>query len=88
MENPLDPNAFMSANFDYNSFEASMSHPTGMDAMPATSASPTSQHLSMLPNDSGIALDMDDQSGRRSSSEEKDNLTPAQSRRKAQNRAA
>lgn len=46
----------------------------------------------MLPNgsvDSGIALDMDDMpQGRRSSSEEKDSLTPAQSRRKAQNRAA
>lgn len=39
--------------------------------------------------DSGLGADMDDAAGRtRSSSEEKESLTPAQSRRKAQNRAA
>jgi AP-1-like factor len=39
--------------------------------------------------DSGIGADLDDGQGRnRSSSEEKESLTPAQSRRKAQNRAA
>ena len=63
----------------------------------SNSESPQShQHqFSMLPNgsvDSGIALnDMDNdplQEGRRGSSEEKDNMTPAQTRRKAQNRAA
>lgn len=39
--------------------------------------------------DSGLGGELDDRASRtRSSSEEKDNLTPAQSRRKAQNRAA
>lgn len=39
--------------------------------------------------DSGLGADLDDAAGRtRSSSEEKESLTPAQSRRKAQNRAA
>jgi AP-1-like factor len=39
--------------------------------------------------DSGLGADMDDgRAQTRSSSEEKESLTPAQSRRKAQNRAA
>jgi AP-1-like factor len=40
--------------------------------------------------DSGIGADLEDGQGsrNRSSSEEKESLTPAQSRRKAQNRAA
>lgn len=91
LENPLDTNAFLSGSFDYSAFDASLSHGTDLTPLPATSASSPSQHLSMHPNgsvDSGIALDMDDPQGRRSSSEEKESMTPAQSRRKAQNRAA
>ena len=92
MENPLDTNAFLAGSFDYTSFDPSLGTSTGLTPLPTTSASPPAQQLSMLPNgsvDSGIALDMDDPpQGRRSSSEEKDSLTPAQSRRKAQNRAA
>ncbi|KAK3707230.1 hypothetical protein LTR37_012230 [Vermiconidia calcicola] len=91
MENPLDNSNFLSGSFDYASFDPSLGN-TGLTPMHTTSASPPSQQLSLLPNDSvdsGIALDMDDGAqGRRSSSEEKDNMTPAQSRRKAQNRAA
>ncbi|KAK5117437.1 hypothetical protein LTR85_008822 [Meristemomyces frigidus] len=90
LENPLDGNAFLSGSFDYSTFDTSLGHGTGLTPLP-TSASPPAQHLSLLPNgsvDSGIALDMDEPHGRRSSSEEKDNMTPAQSRRKAQNRAA
>ncbi len=88
MEN-LDTSAFLSGNFDYASFDASLGTGTGLTPLPTTSASPPAGQLSLLSNDSGIALDMDDgPGGRRSSSEEKENLTPAQSRRKAQNRAA
>jgi len=91
MENPLDTNAFLSGSFDYAAFDTSLNHGTGLTPLPA-SASPPSQQLSLLSNgsvDSGLGLDMDsEQQGRRSSSEEKDSLTPAQSRRKAQNRAA
>ncbi|KAK3618173.1 hypothetical protein LTR56_014245 [Elasticomyces elasticus] len=92
MENPLDTNAFLSGSFDYAAFDTSLSHGSGLTPMPTDSTSPPSHQLSMLPNnsvDSGLGLDMDsEQHGRRSSSEEKDSLTPAQSRRKAQNRAA
>lgn len=92
MENPLDTSAFLSGSFDYTGFDASLGTGTGLTPLPTTSASPPAQQLSMLPNgsvDSGIALDMDEMpQGRRSSSEEKESLTPAQSRRKAQNRAA
>ncbi|KAK4543448.1 hypothetical protein LTR36_005591 [Oleoguttula mirabilis] len=90
LENPLDGNAFLSGSFDYATFDTSLGHSTGLTPLP-TSASPPSQHLSLLHNgsvDSGISLDMDEPHGRRSSSEEKDSMTPAQSRRKAQNRAA
>lgn len=92
MENTFDTNAFMSNTFDYT-FDASLSNDANM-AADSNSASPPGQQFSMLPNgsvDSGIALDADSelpQEGRRGSSEEKENLTPAQSRRKAQNRAA
>jgi len=92
LENPLDSNAFLSGSFDYATFDTSLNHATGITPLPTTSASPPSQQLSLLPNgsvDSGLGLDMDgEQQGRRSSSEEKENMTPAQSRRKAQNRAA
>lgn len=92
MEKPFGANDYLSTSFDYN-FDASLGHSDGI-AVPAgsTSASPPAQQLSLLPNgsvDSGF-VDMDNEAlqGRRSSSEEKDNMTPAQSRRKAQNRAA
>ena len=92
LENPLDANAFLSGSFDYSSFDASLGGGSGLTPLPTTSASPPGGSLSMLGNgsvDSGIALDLDDgPQGRRSSSEEKESLTPAQSRRKAQNRAA
>ena len=91
MEN-LDTNPFLSGSFDYSAFETSLGHGTGLTPLPATSASPPAGQLSNFANgstDSGIALDMDDgPAGGRSSSEEKESLTPAQSRRKAQNRAA
>ncbi|TKA75619.1 hypothetical protein B0A55_04890 [Friedmanniomyces simplex] len=91
-ENPLDTNAFLSGSFDYAAFDSSLGHGTGLTPLPTNSASPPAQQLSLLPNssvDSGLGLDMDnEQQGRRSSSEEKDSITPAQSRRKAQNRAA
>lgn len=91
METALDASAFLSGSFDYAQFDGSLGGPTGLTPLPTTSASPPAQ-LSMLPNgsvDSGIALDLDEMpQGRRSSSEEKESLTPAQSRRKAQNRAA
>lgn len=91
LDSALDASAFLSGSFDYASFDGPLGHSTGLTPMPA-SASPPSQQLSMLPNgsvDSGIALDENEMpQTRRSSSEEKDNMTPAQSRRKAQNRAA
>ncbi|EMC98543.1 hypothetical protein BAUCODRAFT_23289 [Baudoinia panamericana UAMH 10762] len=93
LENSLDANAFLSGSFDYTTFDASLSsHGTGLTPLPTTAGSPQGQSLSLLHNssvDSGINLDMDnDPQGRRSSSEEKESMTPAQSRRKAQNRAA
>ncbi|KAK4555365.1 hypothetical protein LTR86_007662 [Recurvomyces mirabilis] len=96
LENPLDANAFLPNNFDYGAFDASLSHGTGLTPMQPDSGSPVPHQLSLLSNgsvDSGIALDMDHEQQeqldeRRGSSEEKDNMNPAQSRRKAQNRAA
>lgn len=90
MDSALDASAFLSGSFDYASFDAPLGHSTGLTPLP-TSASPPPHQLSMLPNgsvDSGIAMDDEMPQTRRSSSEEKDNMTPAQSRRKAQNRAA
>jgi AP-1-like factor len=99
MEGPFDTNAFIS-NFLDSSFDESLGCGS-MTGLPtgSSSASPQVQQLSLLSNgsvDSGIALDMDNDmndmndmpQGRRGSSEEKDNMTPAQSRRKAQNRVA
>ncbi|KAK3617523.1 hypothetical protein LTR56_024517 [Elasticomyces elasticus] len=92
LENPLDPNAILSGAFDYSAFETSVSHSTGLTPLPTSPTSPPSQQLSLAPKDSvssGLGIDMhSEQLGRRSSSEEKDSPTPAQSRRKAQNRAA
>ena len=87
----MDPSAFISGSFDYGSLENPLASGIAFSPLPM-SGSPPPHQLSMFPNgsvDSGIALDLDDgPSGRRSSSEEKESLTPAQSRRKAQNRAA
>lgn len=95
METSYDANGFMPSAFDYN-FEASAG--SGGNAVGAaqssSSASPIAQHISLLPGDSfenGLALDLDDGmpgQDRRSNSVDKELLTPAQSRRKAQNRAA
>ncbi|KXT15561.1 hypothetical protein AC579_6538 [Pseudocercospora musae] len=87
----VDAGAFTLASFDY-SFDPSLGTGFTPQANAAGSQSPPSQQLSSFPNgsvDSGIAMDMEhERMDRRGSSEEKDTLTPAQSRRKAQNRAA
>ncbi|KAI6812016.1 hypothetical protein KC357_g6305 [Hortaea werneckii] len=74
------------------SFDPSLVQSSGMTPIPTPSASPPAHSLSQLPGgsvDSGVAFDLENEPhGRRSSSEEKESLTPAQSRRKAQNRAA
>jgi hypothetical protein len=96
METSFDANGYVPSAFDYN-FNAS----TGTNANgtrlsnSSSSASPIVQPLSLLQSDSfenSIAPDFDTdglpaQDGR-SNSVDKDPLTPAQSRRKAQNRAA
>ncbi|KAF2205096.1 hypothetical protein GQ43DRAFT_437325 [Delitschia confertaspora ATCC 74209] len=81
---PLDA-SFLQPSFDSYSFHH----------IPATNGSPDalippSPGIPMGSVDSGLGLDMEDRGSRnRSSSEEKESqLTPAQSRRKAQNRAA
>jgi hypothetical protein len=95
METSFDANGYVPSAFEYN-FDTS----TGTNgnapglANSSSSSSPIAQHLSLLPSDSfegGIALDLDDAlagQDRRSNSVDKELLTPAQSRRKAQNRAA
>ncbi|KAL2037861.1 hypothetical protein N7G274_009335 [Stereocaulon virgatum] len=59
----------------------SISRPSISHALPYDSSS-------SLPNDGSIDQEYDQAPGRGSSDEDKDNLTPAQTRRKAQNRAA
>lgn len=75
--------------FDYK-FDSPMIHEQSL--LPRSQASPTDQFhgLAGTSLDSGIGLELDQemQFDRRASSEEKEILTPAQSRRKAQNRAA
>ncbi|KAL9131438.1 MAG: hypothetical protein Q9175_006767 [Cornicularia normoerica] len=88
-----DPNTFQF--FDYNAhFNSTALIPSTLS--PAVSIHPTDS----LPNPRSIAydrslsqdligdVDFDQAPGRGSSDDDKDNLTPAQSRRKAQNRAA
>lgn len=96
METSFDTNSFLPNAFDYN-FDTSVGahgQQSGT-AQSTSSASPPAQHLSLVSNDSmdsGIALDLDTEGlggqDRRSNSVDKELLTPAQSRRKAQNRAA
>ncbi|KAK3614419.1 hypothetical protein LTR56_027267 [Elasticomyces elasticus] len=92
LEHPLDLNVFLSGAFDHSAVETSVSHGTGLTPLPTSPTSPPSQQLSLLPKGSvcsGLGIDMhSEQQGWRSSSEGKDSPTPAQSRRKAQNRAA
>ena len=62
MDTTLDASAFLSGSFDYASFDASLGAGTGLTPLP-TSASPPSQHLSLLPNGSGengLGFDPDD----------------------------
>lgn len=97
MEASFDANTYVSNAFEYN-FDSSVAGPGGNAlaiAHSPNSASPPAQQLSLLRNDSfdgGLSLDLDNESlpreDRRSNSVDKELLTPAQSRRKAQNRAA
>jgi len=96
METSFDANAFIPAAFEYN-FDASASAGSNAPgaAQSSSSSSPVAQHISLLPSESfenGMALDLDNEGmlgqDRRSNSVDKELLTPAQSRRKAQNRAA
>lgn len=94
METPLDTNSFMTSAFDYNFDNFVGPTDTGI-LHSSSSGSPTAQPISLLSSgsvDSGVALELDGDAiisqDRRSNSVDKDILTPAQSRRKAQNRAA
>lgn len=96
METSFDANNFITNAFDYN-FDTALGSSEALAGVPqsSNSASPPAQlasHVSNGSGDSGIALDLeaDGMNGddRRSNSVDKDILTPAQSRRKAQNRAA
>lgn len=83
-QEPLDPSIFP-APYDAFAFHGL---PTPQQGSPAASVPLTPMPVGSV--DSGIGGDVDDgrASRTRSSSEEKESLTPAQSRRKAQNRAA
>jgi AP-1-like factor len=82
---PLDPILFPTS---YDAFAYTNRLPTPQQGSPENVAVHTPMPVGSV--DSGIGADLEDgQASRtRSSSEEKENLTPAQSRRKAQNRAA
>ncbi|KAI0590430.1 bZIP transcription factor [Pyrenophora tritici-repentis] len=86
----LDPILFpaAAASYDAASFGFNNGLPTPQQGSPDNVAAHTPMPVGSV--DSGIGAEFDDGRGSRtrSSSEEKDNLTPAQSRRKAQNRAA
>jgi hypothetical protein len=83
-QEPLDA-AFLPPSYDAFSFQQGLPTTQGSPD-PAISQTP----LPVGSVDSGIGGEMEDSraSRTRSSSEEKESLTPAQSRRKAQNRAA
>ncbi|CAA9965384.1 bZIP transcription factor [Pyrenophora teres f. maculata] len=86
----LDPILFPAAAASYDAASFGFNHglPTPQQGSPDNVAAHTPMPVGSV--DSGIGAEFDDGRGSRtrSSSEEKDNLTPAQSRRKAQNRAA
>jgi AP-1-like factor len=95
METSFDANGFIPSAFEYN-FDASAGSGGNAPgaAQSSSSSSPVAQHISLLPGESfesGMSLDLDEGmlgQDRRSNSVDKELLTPAQSRRKAQNRAA
>lgn len=96
METSFDASSFIPNAFDY-SFDAALGSSEAMTGVPhsSNSASPPAQlasHISNGSGDSGLTLDLEGDGmnvdDRRSNSVDKDILTPAQSRRKAQNRAA
>ncbi|KAK6439266.1 hypothetical protein LTR95_004522 [Oleoguttula sp. CCFEE 5521] len=101
LEGTYDASTFMQNPLDYSNLDGGFSGSSMSGVLTSgNSVSPSQQQsFSLLPNgsvDSGIALEMDndlDTMGNmhrrsRSGSEDKDNMTPAQTRRKAQNRAA
>ncbi|KAH7381616.1 hypothetical protein BKA66DRAFT_120315 [Pyrenochaeta sp. MPI-SDFR-AT-0127] len=80
---PLDPTLYPTS---YDAF-AYHGLPTPQQGSPDAAVAHTPMPVGSI--DSGLGGELDDGPGRaRSSSEEKESLTPAQSRRKAQNRAA
>lgn len=83
-QEPLDP-AIFPPPYDAFTFHGL---PTPQQGSPDATVALTPMPVGSV--DSGLGGDMDDGRGSRtrSSSEEKESLTPAQSRRKAQNRAA
>ena len=83
-QEPLD--AILFPTYDAIGFTNGL--PTPQQGSPENPSATTPMPVGSV--DSGIGAEYDDGriSRTRSSSEEKDNLTPAQSRRKAQNRAA
>ncbi|KAI5364553.1 Putative basic-leucine zipper domain, transcription factor PAP1, Yap1 redox domain superfamily [Septoria linicola] len=86
-----DVSTFALGSYDFNPFDATNASDMSPQLHHTGSVSPRAHHLPPFKSgsvDSGIALDLDHERSRRNSSEEKENLTPAQSRRKAQNRAA
>lgn len=92
---PLDalatPN-ILSNTFDYT-FDSSIIPENGVQTvLKESQTSPPEQFTALtsssLDSGTGLEFDQDMQLDRRASSEEKDVMTPAQSRRKAQNRAA
>jgi hypothetical protein len=84
-QEPLDAVVYPTS---YNAFGLHNGLPTPQQGSPDNAAANTPMPVGSV--DSGLGADLDDgqPNQTRSSSEEKDNLTPAQSRRKAQNRAA
>ncbi|KAK4972592.1 hypothetical protein LTR66_011275 [Elasticomyces elasticus] len=88
---PVNGNVFLHSTCDFSLFDASLGN-TGLSQLPSALPSPTLEAPyvplnGLLDNNTSVELD-NELRERRSSSEEKDNPTPAQSRRKAQNRAA
>jgi hypothetical protein len=82
---PLDPVLYPTS---YDAFGFNNGLPTPQQGSPENVAAHTPMPVGSV--DSGLGAELEDgqPNQTRSSSEEKDNLTPAQSRRKAQNRAA
>jgi len=91
-QDPIDSSLFSPGPYDHFRFSPSLV-PAGTDMNAAATPMGMIQSTDGLGNDGMEFLHSDAGGGeflseRRSSSEEKESLTPAQSRRKAQNRAA